>query len=175
MSDMGHDRREVVRAVFEQHSTQTRHLENQRLFFAIVYWLTLTVVVVWRSDRLIEFTSWPVITLLALLSLFGLVFSLDIQKSSRAYAASAALIVHRYSLDHYLPGGLSQYRQLSSGTSKLFPASYLPGLSLSLWVLMDILFGPGWMSIVIPSIILALGFIMILKMNHTLPQLEDSE
>lgn len=175
MSDMGHDRREVVRAVFEQQRIETRHLENQRLFFAIVYWLILTAIVVLRSDRLFEFTSWPIMTSLVILSLFGLVFSLDIQRSSRAHAASSNLIVHRYSLDHYLAGGLSRYRRLSSGTSKLFPAFYLPGLCFSLWVLLEILFGPGWLNILIPLIILALGLIMILKMDHTLPQLEDSD
>jgi len=163
---MGNDRRELVRATYEQHAAHARHLERQRLSFTIVYLILMVAAVILWGIRPFWSSGWPIMSMLAVISLFGFIFCLEIQRTLKAYFASEALVLTRYSLDHYLPGGPKHMRLESAGLSILFPLLYLVGLVLSLFTLFRLLICGLWLSIVLAVIIAIIGIIVIWRYNR---------
>lgn len=169
MNAMGNDRRELVRAVYEQHAAHARHLESQRLLYTLLYTILATAILAVWGIRPFWSSGWPLMVLLAVFSLFGFIFCLEIQRMLKTYFASVALILARYSLDHYLPGGPKQIRLESPGLDILFPAFYLAGLAISLYILFWKLFDMAWLSIILIVIVFIAGMIIVWRNRYAAP------
>jgi hypothetical protein len=90
MNGVGNDRRELARGVYEQHNESIRHLENQRLWFTLVYLFLYGGALAFIPEGLYPDADWLGIGFVAVVSLFGLLFVIDIQRSlSPGHAAAA--------------------------------------------------------------------------------------
>lgn len=174
MNGSGNDRRELARGVYEQHSAFIRHLENQRLWFTLVFLILFGGALAFISEGLFPEADWLGIGFVAVVSLFGLLLVIDIQRSMKAHRDAGDLILKRYDLAHYLPA----YRRIGGqrllGASRLIPIFFLVCFCLSLYLLLYVVYFAQWTGLVIAIVIFLVGvyFIYAAKFDE-LPSDED--
>jgi len=161
METVGNDRRDLVRAIYRQQCSHVRHAENQRLWFTLIYVILCTGSFIVMRGELFHQANWPVIAFLMLLSLFGLFFCLRAQTDIRVYTGVAELILSRYSLGHYLVKcGANKTNRLFT-MSRLFPIFFLLLFSFFLFVIVQIIFQPGWRGWLGPLLIFVAGTVAV--------------
>jgi hypothetical protein len=161
MNGVGNDRRELARGVYEQHNESIRHLENQRLWFTLVYLFLYGGALAFIPEGLYPDADWLGIGFVAVVSLFGLLFVIDIQRSLKAHRDAADLILKRYDLAHYLPAYRQGMRPRLFGASRLVPSFFLFCFCLSLYLLLYAVYLARWAGIVIALVIFLVGVFLI--------------
>lgn len=174
MNGSSNDRRELARGVYEQHSAFIRHLENQRLWFTLVYLFLFGGALAFIPEGLYPDADWLGIAFVAVVSLFGLLFVIDIQRSLKAHRDASDLILKRYDLAHYLPAYRRIKRPRLFGASRLIPFFFLICFCLSLYLLLYVVYFARWAGLAVALVILLVGvyFIYAAKFDE-LPSDED--
>ena len=138
MNAMSNDRRDFVRAVYEQHCHHIRHLESRVMYYLIAFSLITAAIVAWEGNLIFASSGRLSLLIIAILALLGVFLSRFNNKTLDAYYRSRAYILERYSLDHYLPMESEKTEARDRGTGRLYLAYYLLFLIL---VLITILAG----------------------------------
>lgn len=175
MNGSSNDRRELARGVYEQHNAIVRHLENQRLWFTLVYLFLFGGALAFIPEGRYPDADWLGIGFVAVVSLFGLLFVVDIQRSLKAHRDAADLILKRYDLAHYLP----DYRRISRsrlfGVSRLIPVFFLFCFCLSLYLLLYVVYSARWLGIVIALAIFLVGMFFLYAAKFDELPISDDE
>ncbi len=174
MDAIGNDRRGMVISIYEQHSAQIRHLEQQRLYFTAIYLVIWGAVLIFRHTWLSALTVWFGAAFMLLVSLFGFLFVLDLQRALTAHRDAADLVLRRYDLARYLPTyGQKEGRSLLSA-SGLVPLLFLVWLSVFILLFLDILL-PAWAAAVVTLVVLCGGIILVALMGSGKPASDDTD
>lgn len=176
MNGSGNDRRELARGVYEQHNAIVRHLENHRLWITLIYLLLFGGALTFIPEGLYPDADWLGIGFVAIVSLFGLLLVIDIQRSLKSHRDAADLILKRYDLAHYLPDYRRVNRSRLFGAARLIPVFFLFCFCLSLYLLLYVVYFARWFGIIIALAIFLVGvfFIYSAKFDE-LPSAEDEE
>ncbi len=176
MNGSSNDRRELARGVYEQHSAIIRHLENQRLWFTLVYLFLFGGALAFIPEDLYPDADWFGLGFAAIVSLFGLLFVIDLQRTLKAHRDAADLILKRYDLAHYLPIYRQGGRRRLLGTSQLIPVFFLFCFCVSLYLLLYAVYVAPWLGMVISIAILIIGVLYILAAKFDdLPSADEEE
>lgn len=157
MEAVSNDRRDLVRAIYEQHLMYVRQLEQQRLWlagwFALLY---VGVLAVMAGDVRSDYVR-LVIGLTMILALVGLLLSVGFQQAVRSHQEAARLILERYSLDHYRGKGTLSQSAVLLDASRLIPVFFLLCLCSSLFLLLRFYVMRPWVIVAIPLGIFLVG------------------
>lgn len=169
MNAIGNDKRDLVRAIYEQHWLHIRHVENQRLWFTNIFAILCGGSFALMRGGLFDKVNWPIVGFLMVLSLIGFVFCLRIQGVFNAHKSVAELILRRYGLKHYL----AKYPKTVAGKffrlSLLFPAFFLLCFCFFLFVLLQIGFHNVWKSALVPVLLFIAGTVTLYLSKYDKP------
>ncbi len=153
MDTLSDFRREFVRAIYEQHWQQIRHLQQQRWWLAAVFSVIAGATMIALRGDYFAPDNWPVIVFILVLSLLGLFTSMKIQISIKAHLAGAELILSRYSLGLYLPRYQASPVRRTLRISRMIAKYYLFWFCFFLWTLMYSVSVNAWRSALIAAIL----------------------
>lgn len=175
MNATGNDKRDLVRAIYEQHWLHIRHVENQRLWFTNIFVILCGGSLIVMRGGLFDKANWPIVGFLMVLSLIGFVFCLRIQGVFNAHKDAAGLILRRYSLDHYLTRYRKTVARKYFRLSLLFLTFFLLFFCFFLFVLLQIGFHNVWKSAPVPVLLLVAGTVALClsKYDKPVPLNED--
>ena len=169
MNAIGNDKRDLVRAIYEQHWLHIRHVENQRLWFTSIFAVLCGGSFALMRGGLFDKANWPIVGLLMVLSLIGFAFCLRIQGVFNAHKSVAELILRRYGLEHYL----TEYPKTVAGKffrlSLLFPTFFLLCFCFFLFVLLQIGFHNVWKSAPVPVLLFIAGTVTLYLSKYDKP------
>ena len=169
MEGISNDRRDLVKAIYEQHWLHARHVENQRLWFTNVFALLCVGSLAMMDSGLFNEANWSIVGFLMVLSLFGFVFCLRIQGVFEAHKSVAGLILERYGLEHYLTKYPETVARKFFRLSLLFPAFFLFCFNFFLFVLLQIVFYDYWISALIPVLIFVVSTVVLYLSKYDEP------
>ncbi len=175
MNAIGNDKRDLVRAIYEQHWLHARHVENQRLWFTNIFAILCGGSLAVMRGRLFDEANWPIIGFLMVLSLIGLFFCLRIQGVFNAHNNVAELILKRYGLEHYLAKYPKAVARKFFRLSLLFPTFYLLCFCFFLFVLLQIGFHNVWKSALVPVLLLVAGTVALCLSKYDKPAQSDED
>jgi len=151
MEGIGNDRRDLVRAIYEQHWLQIRQVQRERLWLVLVVSVISAGALIAMGGNFSQSGNWPLVVFLMILSLLGLFLSIKMQIVIRAHLGAIELILSRYSLQHYMP----RYRQSFSRNilriSRMIPKFFLFCFSFFLWMLLFIIGYNWWWSALVAA------------------------
>jgi len=157
MEPVSNDRRDFVRAIYEQHLAHVRQLEQQRLWlagwFALLY---VGALMVMAGDVRSDYVR-LVIGLTMILALVGLLLSAGFQRVVRIHQEAVRLILERYSLDHYRGKDALSQSAVMLDASRLVPVFFLLCFCSSLFLLLRFYFIRPWVIVAIPLALFLLG------------------
>ena len=169
MNAIGNDKRDLVRAIYEQHWLHMRHVENQRLWFTNIFAILCGGSLIVMRGGLFDEANWPIIGFLMVLSLIGLFFCLRIQSVFNAHNSVAELILKRYGLEHYLAKYPKTVARKYFRLSLLFPTFFLLCFCFFLFVLLQIGFHNVWKSAVVPVLLFVAGTVALCLSKYDKP------
>jgi len=169
MNAIGNDKRDLVKAIYEQHWLHIRHVENQRLWFTNIFAILCGGSFALMHGGLFDEANWPIVGFLMVLSLFGFVFCLRIQDVFEAHKRVAGLILERYGLEHYLAKYPETVARKFFQLSLLFPAFFLFCFNFFLFVLLQIVFYDVWISTLIPVLIFVVSAVALYLSKYDKP------
>lgn len=109
---------------------------------------------------------------MTVVSLFGLLFVLDLQRALAAHRDAADLILRRYDLARYLPAYRQKPGRSPLSASGLVPLLFLVWLSVFIHLFLDVWL-PAVTSAVITVAIMCAGIIQITLMGSGKPSSRD--
>lgn len=175
MNAIGNDKRDLVRAIYEQHWLHIRHVENQRLWFTSIFAILCGGSFALMRGGLFDKANWPIVGLLIVLSLLGLFVCLRIQMSFNAHKDAAELILSRYGLAHYSFKHKRNIILKLFRLSMLFPAFFFFCFNFFLFVLLQIGFHNIWKSAPVPVLLFVAGTVVLYFSKYDEPVLSDED
>ncbi|HUV29938.1 MAG TPA: hypothetical protein VMY05_02435 [Acidobacteriota bacterium] len=157
MDGIGNDRRDLVRAIYEQHCSQARHADNLRVYFAIVFVFLCAGALAVNGGALFNAANRPLVGFLAVIALFGFFLCLGLESVARGHLGAAELILSRYGLEHYSAAQKSGASGRLFGLSRLVPLLFLFCFSFLLFILIQIGLHNVWKSAPVPVLVLIIG------------------
>jgi hypothetical protein len=175
MNAIGNDKRDLVKAIYEQHWLHMRHVENQRLWFTNIFAILCGGSFALMRGGLFNKANWLIVGFLMVLSLLGLFVCLRIQMSLNGHRGAAELILSRYGLAHYSFKHKRNIILKLFRLSILFPAFFLFCFNFFLFVLLQIGFHNVWKSAPVPVLLFVAGTVALYfsKYDEPAPSNED--
>jgi len=171
MEGISNDRREFVRAIYEQHWQQIRQVQRERLWLLLVFSVILVGTLVVIQGTIASLNNWPLVVFLMILSLLGFFLSLKMQIVIKAHLSAVELILSRYALKHYLPRYRPSVVRKLVRISRMIPKFFLFCFCFFLWLFLYIVTHNWWWSLLIAVIIYLVTAVVVYfsKFDEPLP------
>lgn len=172
MEGVGNDRRDLVRAIFEQHSAQIRQWENQRLIVAVVAGIIFAGALILVPEFYAP-AAIPIMIMLELFAVFAFFHAVSLSRRIADQIVAAEVIIGRHSLTHYLPAYRMRHPRIFSpgGVVTIFPLLLFSG---GLAFLLEMILESLWLIIAIPCLAL-IGGIVFMAMGRSTPPLPPAD
>jgi hypothetical protein len=175
MEGSSNDRREFVRAIYEQHWQQIRQVQRERHWLVLILSVVFVAALVVLREDLTGIDSWPPVLFLMILALLGLFLSIKMQIVIKAHLSAIELILSRYTLKHYLPRYRPGVVRKTVRISRMIPKFFLFCFCFFLWMFLCIVTGNCWGSLWVAVVIYLVAAIIVYftKFDEPLPIEED--